>query len=356
MKIHQKDYDIARKISEEQSNDFPFLTDNQCHDIDKKSASYQEWFNCHTKIHNIICIFVTTIIFFSDFIVLLKFPELFTFDPKSSAIPWQAIVIGILHGWLMCGLATYFVHEVSAHNMFFRGKSSFVKWFNNIGKNICRLSFADPHYYSQGHRKHHQYFTTEKDGSFSNFVDLRRLLLSLIPAAPLMSFSDFFPWRPQEKTPSRRLSSILGKVYVGFYAVIMIPKFGIVYSIIVLIMAGSWMSYIFDRLRESTEHFMMPMDKHNGTRQLGLGFWGLLLGGGPWGQPCHMSHHLAPGLPWYLQIRLHFYLKRILTPEQKKVFFLTPFIGFPKLFIKLVKTNMQIKGDSSWLVPTKKTS
>ncbi len=49
----------------------------------------------------------------------------------------------------------------------------------------------------------------------------------------------------------------------------------------------------------------MPLDNANGSRSFGLGFWGLLVGGGPWGSPCHWEHHLVPSLPWYQQLILH---------------------------------------------------
>jgi fatty acid desaturase len=75
----------------------------------------------------------------------------------------------------------------------------------------------------------------------------------------------------------------------------------------------------------------LPLDRQNGTRELGLGFWGLLLGGGPWGQPCHACHHLEPALAWYQQLALHLTLRRILAPAQRRQLFLQPVIGFPKL-------------------------
>jgi hypothetical protein len=40
-------------------------------------------------------------------------------------------------------------------------------------------------------------------------------------------------------------------------------------------------------------------------------------------------------LPWYQQIRLHFYIKGLLTEAQKKQFLLQPVIGYPKLLLRL---------------------
>ena len=45
--------------------------------------------------------------------------------------------------------------------------------------------------------------------------------------------------------------------------------------------------FYLDRLRQFTEHNLMPLDNRSGARSFGIGFWGLFMGGGPWGQPCH---------------------------------------------------------------------
>ena len=341
MKIHEQDFRFAKKISAEVQITFPKLTEIQIKNIEKKSNKYTKWLTLHPTIHNCISIALTCGIFILDFTVLLYFPVFFGWETNLIESPMTVLVLGVIHGWIMCGMTTYFVHEAAAHNLFLLGKSKPIIFLKKLGRNICRLSFADPEYYSQGHRRHHQYFSSEKDGSFSNFVRFRRLLLSLIPASPLMNYSDFFPWRSQEMTASRKASSLFGKLYIFLLALFMVPQYGFLFTIICLVMIGAWLSYVLDRIRESCEHFAMPLDRYNGTRQLGLGFVGLFLGGGPWGQPCHMSHHLAPGLPWYLQLRLHFDLKRILSPEQKNVFFLKPFIGFPMLAVKFFSINRQ---------------
>jgi fatty acid desaturase len=68
-----------------------------------------------------------------------------------------------------------------------------------------------------------------------------------------------------------------------------------------------------------------------------VGFWGLLVGGGPWGSPCHLEHHLVPSLPWYQQLYLHRFLKKMMTRPQREHFMLTPVVGFPLLWWRLVR-------------------
>ena len=337
MKTYSSDVDSAADVHQLLNPSFPYLMEPQLNKIKKRSDLYRKWFLDHPLIHNCISLILIVGFFVSDFWVLTQLPALLPWERGLIEDVGWAVVVGLIHGWLICGMVTLSVHEAASHNLLFQGKSRIILLLQTIASNMCRLSMADPDYYSVGHKAHHRYFGTDEDGSFSHFVRVKRLLLSLIPASPLMDYSDYFPWRPQERTKSRRRSAILGKVYMLTYAVFMVPEFGIAFTLVTLLMMGAWTSYVLDRLRESVEHLYMPLDKNNGTRQLGLGFWGLLLGGGPWGQPCHMSHHLAPGLPWYFQLRLHFDLKLILTESQKKVFFLTPFIGFPLLILQLLK-------------------
>jgi len=337
MKTHTSDVEAALNVHHQIEAHFPYLKDPQILRIKERAGRYRKWFLQHPYIHNGISLFLLLGLFVADYWVLTQSPEYLTLQGSFfQDIAW-GMMVGLLHGWIICGLVTLSVHEAASHDLLFQGKGRLVGLLRAAAANACRLSMADPIYYKEGHKAHHQYFATEKDGAFTHFIRVKRLFLSLIPASPLMNYSDFFPWRPQEKTGSRKLSSWLGKVYMIAYAVVMVPKFGGIFTLVTLLMMGAWTSYVLDRLRESAEHLYMPLDKQNGTRQLGLGFWGLLLGGGPWGQPCHMSHHLAPGLPWYFQLRLHLDLKRILTDRQKEVFFLKPFVGYPQLFLRLLK-------------------
>jgi fatty acid desaturase len=61
----------------------------------------------------------------------------------------------------------------------------------------------------------------------------------------------------------------------------------------------------------------------------------LLIGGGPWGSPCHWEHHLVASLPWYQQLILHQALKRTLTPAQRAQYLLKPVVGYPMLLWRI---------------------
>jgi hypothetical protein len=98
---------------------------------------------------------------------------------------------------------------------------------------------------------------------------------------------------------------------------------------------GAHAAFLFDRVRQFVEHNLLPLTNGDGARSLGLGFWGLLIGGGPTGQPCHWIHHLSPGLPWYQQLVLHRDVKALLTPRQRQQFLIQPVVGFPTLMWRL---------------------
>jgi fatty acid desaturase len=109
-----------------------------------------------------------------------------------------------------------------------------------------------------------------------------------------------------------------------------------VFTFVALVLVTPHVGFLVDRLRHFTEHNLMPLDHRNGARSFGLGFWGMLVGGGPWGQPCHLIHHLFPAVPWYAQLILHHKLKSLLTDRQRGQFLLRPVVGFPLMYYRLL--------------------
>ena len=101
------------------------------------------------------------------------------------------------------------------------------------------------------------------------------------------------------------------------------------------------MAFYLDRLRETTEHNLM-INTQYGSRNMGNCLAGMLVGGGPWGQPFHLSHHLEPALPWYFQIKMHYFLKSVLTKEQQSYYFIESTWDYLKLLKRVVKENIRI--------------
>lgn len=198
-----------------------------------------------------------------------------------------------------------------------------------------------PIFYEINHQLHHQKFATKEDGAFSNFVGRWRILKSLMPFAMLFNITDYKIHSGLMWTKSRFFSAFVGAVYFLMYFVLAVKKVNFVYAVMTLGFLGTWVGFVLDRFRESSEHCLMPLNTLNGSRSLGVGFWAMLIGGGPWGQPCHLSHHLAPQLTWYHQIQLHYVLLGIMTKEQKDFFIMEEaFSSFPQFW---QKTMSQIK-------------
>jgi hypothetical protein len=337
MNLLPADHQHAARYQAAHLQEFPSLTGAQLEQIRSHSRQWLAWSRTRPALHNAINVALLLGLFCAEAGALLVLPRLLPLDlthPASAML--AALLCGALHGMAVCSLVTFSVHEGAAHNLIIQGQGRGARWLRAFAHNACRLFFADPEYYAKGHVAHHRDFGTLEDGAFTNFVRVRRLLFALLPMAPVFRASDFFPWRPQESTRSLRLTHLLSNLHLGALAIASYLQFGFLFTAVGLFVVGTWVSYAIDRVRESTEHLFMPMDPENGTREFGLGFWGLLLGAGPWGQPCHMSHHLAPALPWYQQLRMHFLLRRLLTEEQKRHFFLRPVVGFPSLLWRLV--------------------
>jgi fatty acid desaturase len=204
---------------------------------------------------------------------------------------------------------------------------------------------------------HHSKFGTAHDPEFLNFVLPHRLWMSLLPFAAFINFTDFMAHRPPTYTRSRVMSGIVSLVYHGVYGWFMAVRFGPVVPLVTVVLLLHFGFYL-DRFRQFTEHNLMPLDNFMGARNLGVGFWGLLIGGGPWGQPCHLAHHMVPSVPWYQQILLHRYIKSLLTERQRDQFLVAPLVGFPMLLLRIVRDangfarrSVQLPGPAAELDP-----
>jgi fatty acid desaturase len=236
----------------------------------------------------------------------------------------------------MYSLGVLSLHDGAAHNAIFSGTGAFARAGQFLSRNICRVAGAEPESYATCHMAHHAKFGTEEDSEFLNFVLPRRYWMTFWPLAALINFTDFVSHRPLTYTRSRVLSASASALYNGVYASLLYRSFGLAFTLLTMVVFLPHVGFYMDRLRQFTEHNLMPLENRNGARSFGIGFWGLLLGGGPWGQPCHLVHHLVASIPWYQQIVLHRYMKKLLTERQRKQFLLTPVIGFPKLLWSIV--------------------
>lgn len=341
MRVHPEELEFAQLYTSYlHTRNLPFagLSDEQSRLIVERGRELYRWFRDHQWLHNLISLAVISYLFAADIAFLLWLPGMVGFrhdSPITATYVVASILIGALRGWIMYSIISYSIHEGAAHNLIFRPNGPVTRILAWIGNNMGRVCAADPIHYSEHHRSHHAHFGTEDDGEFLNFVLPRRYWMTLIPLAMFFNFSDFVVHRSLKLTNSRLLSAIATVVYQGALFYFAMRFYGLVFAIIAVATISIHVAFDLDRLRNFVEHNLMPIEQQDGARSLGPGFWGLLMGPGPWGQCCHWMHHLVPSIPWYQQILLHRYVASILTPEQRKLFLLQPIVGFPKLVLRM---------------------
>lgn len=344
MHIHPEELAHARAYAA--AHPFEALSEVQLRSIRARGRELFTWFRSHPFLHNAINATVMAGLFLADYAILVHLPLLWL-TPGVTA-PWTTVllaagVIGSLHSFLMYSLMSLSMHEGAAHNIVFVGKGRLARAAQVLVNNIGRLGGGDPLAYADTHMAHHAKFGSEEDAEFLNSVFLRRYALTFVPLAAFVNVTDFIIHRSMTYTKSRMLSALLSTLYHGTYALVCYRLFGGLFAIVVFLVLLPHLGFYLDRMRQFTEHNLMPLDNNNGSRSFGLGFWGMLVGGGPWGTPCHWEHHLVPSLPWYHQLMLHRHVTRLLTPMQREQFLLTPVIGFPLLWWRLV-TQMRWGG------------
>lgn len=339
MKVHPVELELARAYDQELA--FEKLSPEQILLIRNRGRELYRWFKAHPAIHALINTSLILFILGADWLLLTQFPRLFLHSDRFAGrgtLVLAAVATGALHSWLMYSLTTFSLHEGAAHHAIFPGMSRLSLIGDFLSGNLCRFGAAEPHSYSACHMAHHARFGTEHDSEFLNFVLPRRLWLSLLPFGAFVNFSDFVTHRPLNYTVGRVISAIAGLLYNGAYAYVAYRLFGSLFAVILLVLLPHVGFYI-DRLRQFTEHNLMPVDNLDGARNFGIGFWGLLIGGGPWGQPCHFAHHVVPSIPWYQQIILHRYMVSLFTEGQRVQFLLKPVVGYPLLLWSVVRES-----------------
>lgn len=330
MQFHPEEFALAR--SHAGGPGFEPLTAEQVRLIRNRAAELHGWFHTHPNAHRILNLAVLLLLLAADAAALLLLPRLIL-APGWLPLIAASLATGLVHAWIIYSLTVFTIHEGVAHNLILPGSNGLLCGL------LARIGGADPASYAQSHRSHHSRFGTEHDGEFLNFVQPRRFWRSLLPYGLYLNHSDFLVHRGLAFTRSQFLSLTLSAAYSLFYGYWMAREFGIRLPLIAIGFVLPHAGFYLDRLRQFTEHDHMPLENSSGARSFGLGFWGMLIGGGPWGQPCHWMHHLAPSLPWYQQIRLHRFTAALLTPRQRSQFLLEPVTGFPKLVAKLLGTH-----------------
>ena len=347
MNLHLEELSWARAY--EKQLPFEKLSVEQIHSIMTRGRELHRWFKNHQRTHCLISLAVLTFLLGGDYLVLLHLPAIWLHAGRQNPLGANllaGVVCGVLHCWLMYSLGTYTIHEGAAHKIIFPPLGPISRLGHFLAVNLSRVAGGVPSYYADVHMVHHSKFGTTADSEFLNFVTPRRYWLTFLPLAAILNYSDFVVHRPLVYTRSRVVSAFVALAYQGIYAYLIFRSWGLGFTLLVLLLF-THLGFYLDRLRQFTEHNLMPLDNLNGSRSLGLGFWGMLVGAGPWGSPCHWEHHLVASIPWYQQLLLHRYVVRLLTPRQRQQFLVVPLIGFPRLWWRIVRESYSFTRASS---------
>jgi fatty acid desaturase len=336
MRSHVDEVSLAQEYT--RAMPFEGLGREQRAFIRARGQALYRWFRSHQHVHCLISAGVIALLFAVDFFILMSLPGVLLGaggDATAGRLLLASLVTATLHGWVLYSLTIYSLHEGAAHDVIFPPRGRVTRMLGRVGNNLCRLSGADPVEYSRSHRDHHVRFGTIEDGEFASFVHPRRFWRVLLPFAMFLNFSDFVAHRGLTYSRSRLTSELLTVGGHGIAGHFMAQRFGVAFPIVTLALLAPHVAFQLDRLRQFSEHNLMPVASKDGARSFGPGFWGLFVGGGPWGQPCHWIHHLIPSIPWYQQIALHREVVAILSPRQREQYLLERGVGYPRLLWRL---------------------
>ena len=335
--IHPEELAWARAHAERAA--FQPLSREQMHLIMARGRELHHWFKAHHRQHCLINALVLIFLLVADYLTVLRLPGIWLspgLQNSIQAVLGACLITGAVRSWVLYSLSVFTLHEGAAHKTIFPPVGPISRVAQFLAGNLCRIAGTDPEHYSTRHMIHHSKFGTEEDAEFLNFVTPRRYAATFVPFAIVFNFSDFIIHRPPGITGSSLVTTAVSFAYQGIYGYLAYRYWGLTFAIVQILLVAH-LGFFLDRIRQFTEHNLMPLDNPNGSRSFGLGFWGMLVGGGPWGSPCHWEHHLVASIPWYQQLMLHRFVVRLLTPQQRKQFLIEPVIGFPRLWWRLIR-------------------
>jgi fatty acid desaturase len=310
MKTSQTEIDILSRFGANKS-DIPAFTSEQEEQIKAAILIARDYAKNNPTIHFLLQLFPYLVLFSAWLFVILLLPRLI----ENTLV--LTLVLGALHGMIGYQWVIYGMHEGAGHGLFRKRNSQIEKLFNWLAFHSCRLFMADPEFYAKAHKTHHRYLGTIEDQAQTNYVHTRRVLISLLPGAGILFPNDYRIHKGDDLSFSLVVSGLIGGARLALEISLLANYLHWSLVILAFGLIGPWIGLSLDRIRESIEHHLMPADKVWGTRELGLSFMALVIAGGPWGQPCHFTHHLAQDLNWYQQLLLHKKLKTILSSSQQ---------------------------------------
>ncbi|HXH31459.1 MAG TPA: hypothetical protein VNJ01_11645 [Bacteriovoracaceae bacterium] len=336
MKVYPEELELFAKYTREELQDFPLVTDDQFEQMRTHSRKLKEWEKQHWVFHNTLNVVVLTLL-----VSLMVYFGMILPTQLAPSYSMLFLCAG-LYGFVSYSLCIFTLHEGAGHNSIIRNHGPISRALGFVANNLCRLSFADSSYYHSIHPQHHHSTATENDCAFTNYVMPKRFLISMLPLSGVMPYCDYKIHTPPTMTKSKLVTDLIGTTWILIIAYQLLTHGYSVLMTAVFIVFMTWVSFTVDRIRETTEHNLMPGNKNNVARSFGPNLWGLFICGGPWGQVCHLMHHMLPSATWYQQIILHYRFKAIATPAQLEAFCMQGgMLDYPKVAYKILRTNIK---------------
>ncbi len=317
MKSYESEFEIYEKYRSEKLVNYPQFNKSEEEFINSEIRKIRKWGKEHAGLK--LAFQLLPLVILSAVWAYLFFYLPLEIESKNLFV----LIFSFLHGLLGYSFVVYTLHECSGHQSF-----RTYPVLEKLMYNLCRIKMADPDYYKKCHSHHHNKLGTQEDCAFTQFISLKRFMRSVLPGAGILFPNDYNIHQDPKRTSSRTKSEIIGGAFILLEFFLLKDHLGIARTILCLVLLSPWFGMLFDRLRETTEHRFMPKDNRYGSVELGLSPLSLIVGGGPWGQPCHFSHHLAPDLKWFQQIWLHLSLKKGVRKEIQNYYF----PGWKKVF------------------------
>ncbi len=332
MKIYPEEIQAYRSFEHENSEQLLLLRPEVIKQVHKLAQEHARWLGTHSLIHR----FINLLVLSSNWVVICWI-SFFLLPRTGNQIAGLAL-LAVVNGFFIYSLSNFSLHEGAAHKNIFRTESLTDRLLRVWVNWTPRFFFADPEYYRAVHFRHHQFLSQDRDGAFTHFVWPKRFLISLIPLAAALPFCDYKIHTGSTWSRSKVMSEITSAVFflgIGWNAQSSIGW----WSAVGFVVGSTTIAFWLDRWRESLEHQLMP-SSYYGARSFGFNIIGLIIGGGPWGQPCHFIHHLAPGLAWYQQISMHYQIRKILNPRERELYYVEGFSQVIATSLRIIRLNL----------------
>ena len=259
---------LARTYATERP--FEPLSPEQLKRIKDRGRELFRWYREHPRLHILINLAALSGIFLAEYLVLLRLPDLII---PSTGLVAAAVICGALHAWLLYSLGVFSIHEGAAHQTIFPPRGRVDK-----GHELRREQPLPP--VRRGARilqppSHAAPFEVW-DGRRWRVPELCAPASVLAQPAAVRVHVELHGFRDASAAPLHEEPHDLGIGPVSYHlgwAYLMARAYGWLLPTLAFGLVSPHLGFWLERLRQYSEHNLMPLDNNDGSRSFGLGFW-----------------------------------------------------------------------------------